>query len=243
MIIKPEIFEKFDNIICAVSTRVGGVSKELYGMNLSYKVGDNPEDVSVNKELFFKRIGIPIDRVVFQNQIHSTNYKFVYKPGKIEKNDALITDENNLYLAVTIADCCPIFLFFSDVNIVACIHSGWKGTADKITSIVIKAIFNKYKANVKNIFVYIGQCISREYYEVGEEVAILFDDKFKFYRNGKSYIDIRQNNYEQLLSFGIPKKNIEVSDYCTFRDEELFHSYRRDGLKSGRMQGIIGKIK
>ena len=242
MIIKPEIFENFDNVICAISTRIGGVSKGLYGMNLSYKVGDAPEDVSMNKELFFKRVGIPSDKVVFQNQVHSTNYKFVNEPGKIMENDALITDEKNLYLAVTVADCVPVFLYFADAKVVAGIHSGWKGTADKITSVVLRAVLKKYNADVKNVFAFIGQCISSDHYEVGEEVAKRFASDFKNFKNGKCYIDIRHDNYNQLMTLGVPKGNIEVSEYCTFKDKDLFHSYRRDGLKSGRMQGVIGKF-
>ncbi|MBK6536499.1 MAG: laccase domain-containing protein [Ignavibacteria bacterium] len=33
---------------------------------------------------------------------------------------------------------------------------------------------------------------------------------------------------------------MEVSELCTFTEKDLLHSYRRDGVKSGRMFGVIG---
>jgi copper oxidase (laccase) domain-containing protein len=35
-------------------------------------------------------------------------------------------------------------------------------------------------------------------------------------------------------------QNIEVSDYCSFEDEELFFSHRRENGKTGRMMAVIG---
>ncbi|MFA5403809.1 MAG: laccase domain-containing protein [Ignavibacteria bacterium] len=41
---------------------------------------------------------------------------------------------------------------------------------------------------------------------------------------------------------GVREENIEVSDFCTYKEKDLFHSYRRDKDKSGRMLGVIGLI-
>jgi hypothetical protein len=53
-------------------------------------------------------------------------------------------------------------------------------------------------------------------------------------------MDLKKSNLYQLLNLGVRKENIEVSEHCTFKEENLFHSHRRDGERIGRMFGIIG---
>ena len=58
-IIKPGIFEKFPNVVAAVSTKDGGISPAPYFMNMSYKVGDDSKNVAINRDYFFKALGVP----------------------------------------------------------------------------------------------------------------------------------------------------------------------------------------
>ncbi len=44
---------------------------------------------------------------------------------------------------------------------------------------------------------------------------------------------------DMLLASGVKKENIEISSLCTFENNVLLHSYRRDGIHSGRSMGII----
>jgi hypothetical protein len=53
-------------------------------------------------------------------------------------------------------------------------------------------------------------------------------------------LDLSMVNYQQLIAAGIPALNIERSPYCSYRDSDLFFSYRRDNGKTGRMASIIG---
>jgi hypothetical protein len=76
-------------------------------------------------------------------------------------------------------------------------------------------------------------------YEVGEEVAIMFGNKVVPYHKKKIFIDLKKENTHQLLQQGVLENNIEVSTSCTICEKELFHSYRRDGKKSGRMMAVI----
>jgi len=87
--------------------------------------------------------------------------------------------------------------------------------------------------------VYIGPSISQRNYEVGVEVAQLFDPKYSIKKGNKFLLDVRKVNYDMLINFGIPQNQIEVSDLCTFEAKDLLHSYRRDGNKSGRCYGVI----
>lgn len=239
-IIKPQIFKNFSNVVIAVSTKDGGVSPAPYFMNLSYKVGDDNKNVTANRELFFKSLGIPKERVTFQKQTHSINSSYVDSPTFFNNSDGLYTDKKNNFLAVSIADCIPIFLYEPIKKVISVIHSGWKGTANKILTHNIKALTEKFKLDVKNIVAYIGPGISQKNFEVGKEVADLFSDEVRIFKNGKYFIDLKKDNFLQLISLGVIKENIEMCELCTFEENDLLHSYRRDREKSGRMLGIIG---
>src|SRR5438067_12271462 len=98
MIIKPTIFAQFPEIIAAQSTRLGGVSAQPFGMNLSSHVGDDPSNVAENRRLFFEAIGVPPQtKQVYQNQVHSGDVKHVHRDeGVVKENDALITANANV---------------------------------------------------------------------------------------------------------------------------------------------------
>ena len=70
-------------------------------------------------------------------------------------------------------------------------------------------------------------------------MAELFDSKYMKNIDGKMHLDLSLPNYDILLDFGIPAGQIEVSPLCSFEENDLLHSYRREGKISGRALGII----
>ncbi|MBI2427640.1 MAG: hypothetical protein HYV29_02385 [Ignavibacteriales bacterium] len=44
-IVRSKILEQFPNLVFGMSTRFGGVSGGAYDLNMSFNVGDDPEDV------------------------------------------------------------------------------------------------------------------------------------------------------------------------------------------------------
>ena len=57
---------------------------------------------------------------------------------------------------------------------------------------------------------------------------------------GKHHLDLWEANRQQLLTFGIPKQQIEVAGICTYQQHEQFFSARRLGIASGRiLSGIM----
>jgi YfiH family protein len=242
MIIRPNIFEQFPEIVAAQSTKLGGVSSS-YGMNLSSHVGDDPTNVTENRHIFFEAIGIPPQtKQVYQNQVHSGNVSVVTgDEGVVKENDALITDKTNVLLGVTVADCTPILLYDSSSRLIAAVHAGWRGTEQMIALNAVRKMI-ELGAKPESTYAFIGACASGEKYEVGLDVATLFESKHtNDLGNGKFLLDVRAANLDQLLYAGIPRDHIEVSDLCTISDERL-HSYRREGKQSGRMLAVIERI-
>ena len=242
LIIKPEIFESFPEIVSGISTRYCAGSEPPFYFNLSFRVGDKIENVKRHRNKFFNELGIKEDRVSFQRQTHSVISNKVLKPEFFDDSDALYSNTKNNFLAISIADCIPVLLYEPKKKVVAGIHSGWKGTLNKITTVTIERLKDEFSIKPKNILAYIGPGISFDNFEVGKDVYDLFDNDVKETRGEKYYVDLKKHNYLQLLRLGVKAGNIEVSHYCSYRDEDLFHSYRRDKDKSGRMLGVIGLI-
>lgn len=239
-IIRSNLFQNFPELVFGFSTKSGGVSPEPYCLNLSLSVGDDAENVKRNRKIFFNELGIIEDHVTFQKQIHSTVINYSDSPKHFDGCDAVYSDKKNNFLAVGVADCIPVFLYEPVKKVVAGVHSGWKGTHGKILTLTIKELVSKFNIDTSFLVVYIGPGISQANYETGEDVGKLFDDDVKYFKNGKYFLDLKKDNYNQLISAGLKKENIEVSNLCTYKEKDLLHSYRRDREKSGRMFGVIG---
>lgn len=239
-IIYSELFKNFPEIVFGFSTKIGGVSPEPYCLNLSSLVGDDLKNVKRNRKIFFDEIGIKEEDVTFQKQIHSTIINYSVRPQHFDGGDAMYTDKKENFLAVGVADCIPIFLYDLQKQVCAAVHAGWRGTHGQLLSLTISELRKKFSINAANIIAFIGPSISQKHYEIGDEVAELFEEDLKFYKNPKYHLDLKKANYKQLINSGVKKENIEVSELCTFTEKDLLHSYRRDGNKSGRMFGILG---
>ncbi len=238
-ILKPYIFEKHPEIIFGFSTKVSEDAKPPYYFNLSYSVGDDKNIVDKNRKDFFESLGLSVENVGYQRQIHSDIIQVIECGGDNGASDALITNKKNLGIAIAVADCTPIFIYDKKNKVIAAVHSGWKGTEQKILLKTLNKFHNEFKSNPENMICYIGPSISQANYEVGSEVAELFDKSFSKPNGEKFLLDISGINYKILLDFGISINQIQKSELCTFEFESLLHSYRRDGNLSGRALGVI----
>lgn len=240
MVLRPKIFEQFKNVVCGLSMRYAEKPRPPYDFNMSLKIGDDAAAVKENRQKFFNMLGIDGRKVTFQFQVHSNIHNYVSETAFFRGSDGLYTDRKNLFLAVNVADCIPVFMYDSVNHIVAAIHSGWKGTHQKIVSLTLNTLTNKFGTNPQNVYVYVGPGISFKNFEVGKEVFDLFEDDFKEVREGKYFVDLKKDITVKLLNQGVKKENLQVSKYCSYADSDKFHSFRRDKEKSGRMLGIIG---
>jgi YfiH family protein len=238
-ILKPHIFNKYPEIVFGFSTTISSDAKPLYHFNLSYSVGDEKSIVDKNRKEFIEALGLEVENVGYQRQIHSDIVQIIGCGGDNGASDALITSERNLGLAIVIADCTPIFIYDKKNKVIAAVHSGWKGTEQKILLKTLITLKSNYNSKPENIIVYVGPSIAQVNYEVGREVAEKFDLAFFEPKGDKYLLDVSEINYQELLSFGIPRNQIQKSELCTYEFNTLLHSYRRDGNLSGRSLGVI----
>lgn len=249
------------NISHFITTRHGGVSLDNYAsMNPGEYSGDDPASVRMNRRLLSDAIGISPERIFAPYQIHEAEIgcidaRFLSLSAAQQKEemhgkDALVTDVPEICIAVSTADCVPVLVYAPDKKVVAAIHAGWRGTVKQIVAKTVDYMIARYDCDVSRMMAGIAPSISKEAFEVGDEVADAFratgiDMSRIMERNaqtGKAHIDLWEANRIQLLQAGLPAQHIEVSGICTWQHHEDFFSARRLGIKSGRiLSGIMIK--
>ena len=239
-VIRPLAFPP--GIVAGFSTRSGGVSPPPLGMNLSFRVGDDPSNVRKNREIFFGALGIPPERIAVPGQVHGTTVRRVEEPGEYPETDALISSAKGLFLCVSVADCVPILLLDTQSGAVGAVHAGWRGTASAIVVAALGAMRAEFGTLPSRIIASIGPCASACCYAVGADVASRFPSGCVRNDRGVLFVDLKSANRTQLIGAGVPPETVELRPYCTISDSSLFHSHRREGAKSGRMMGVIGRM-
>jgi len=166
-------------------------------------------------------------------QIHSNRVLAVDAPGVAGEADALITCMPGLMLSIRTADCYPILIADARNRSVAAIHAGWRGTASRIVAETIARMCVDFGSHPQDLRAAIGPGIGTCCYEVGEEVARQFG------LEGRGKIDLANANRAQLIESGVPAEQIHSINRCTRCESDVFHSYRRDGDRAGRMISFI----
>jgi hypothetical protein len=239
LVIRSGLLGCFPQVIFGFSTKIGLKRENPYYFNMSLSVNDSKQKVFQNRSYFYKRLGLNDSTVATQKQVHGDRVTFIDEGINCGESDAMITDKPNLGLAISSADCPAIFLYDTQNKVIAAVHTGWRGTEKKILLRVLNKLEQDFNSKPGNIAAYIAPSISQKNYEVGEEVASLFEHKYSLNKNSKYLLDLQSINRDLMLSFGLLKKNIQVSSLCSYELKDLLHSYRRDGEISGRAFGII----
>jgi YfiH family protein len=237
-ITKSLLFQKFPEIIFGLNTKIGLNRTEPFFFNMSLTVGDDPEIVVANREAFYNELGLTTEQIAIQKQIHSDIVTIIDEPGIVGESDAMITSQKGIGLAISTADCTPIFIYDRRNEIVAAVHSGWRGSEKQILRKTILILLEQFNCSPNDLLVYIGPSICQKNYEVGDEVAKHFHRIYLKKIDNKFYLDILGINKDVLLDLGIQESNIEISSLCSY-EEKYLQSYRRDGKKSGRALGVI----
>jgi YfiH family protein len=240
LLFEPRIFKRFPNVRAAMTQR--GDAGQPYSFNMSLAVGDDESQVRANRARLAERLGFRSERLAPQRQVHGREVRVVTSGYTPDESDALITGETGWLLAVSVADCAPVLIYDAAHHVVAGVHSGWRGTEQNIVGATIEALRRYYNSAAADLHIYIGAAASQCCYEVGDDVSARFDAKYsRPIGGGKFFFDNKGRVLDQILERGIPSTQIEADPRCTICDTSL-HSYRRDGLKSGRMFAVIGLL-
>jgi len=180
--------------------------------------------------LYVKTNLVPPDRImIIPKQVHGADIAILNTSNSNSKYevDGIITEDVNLCLTVTTADCLPLLLVDPTAGIISAIHIGWRCFVGGIIENFFE-IAKKLGANSDKLRAVIGPGIESCCFEVGPDVAILFDEEYIYNRQNVCYVDLRQALRNKLESLGVVKSNISSLSECTSCLTEKYYSYRRD---------------
>ncbi len=226
----------------------------LKGEGIDFNVKGEKE-LECNKKLF-DALEIDIETCTKPIQTHTSKVRCVNRVMsklELENVDGLITNQKGITLATTNADCI-LFLFYDPIEkVIANVHSGWKGTFQKISEKTVTKMINYYKCKPENILCFICPSIRKCHFEVDEDVKLLCESIFnftnqveKFIEKGKVidgkqkyFIDTVLINRIILEELGIKKENIIDSNLCSVCNSDKIASYRVEGANFKRATAVI----
>lgn len=253
------LWPKLSSIGAVMTTRLQGMSQKPFdSFNVGNNTGDNPATVAENQQLlkdWIKKENNHHDvQLVFLQQVHGSEiinldqpeiYAKVAQGIQLQADGALSTTPG-LVCIVRVADCIPVL--FSAPGVVAAVHAGWRGLCSGILEKTVETIQQKMKCQVSQINAWLGPCICAQAYEVGSDLRDAFVKKDK--DNAIAFIS---SHYADKWLADLPLlaqqilqrkglNHIFCDGRCTYSNERLFFSYRRDVPlwgDTGRMAACI----
>ena len=221
--------------------------------NMSFKADKSKEDLDKNYDIIYNHLGIGEKVRVVPHQTHTNNVENVEDASQeLENTDGVITNKNNIALCTLSADCTAIIFYDPVKHVIGNVHSGWKGTVQKICQKAVSKMIEEYGCKSEDIICAINPHIRKCHFEVEEDVMQIFKDTFGYMEQidniiqkkviqGKQKYNIDTTLINKLLlkEMGIKEENVIDSGICTVCNKEYFHSYRVDKEKSGRNVTII----
>lgn len=241
------------------------------GTDLNFRTA-KPDKQKISKEKYEKAINdykhicdelnVNYLNVVKTNQEHTDNIQIVNKKinidnmdvniEKYDNTDGLITNKQNLILSTTNADCILMLFFDPVTKTIANVHSGWKGTLQRISIKTVEKMIKEFNCNPKDIICCICPSIRKCHFEVSLDVKEMFEKEFADLQIDKN-TDIMEKQKGQekwnidtvlinkiiLERAGLKTENIINSGICSVCNSDLVHSYRVEKQGYGLATALI----
>ena len=267
------ILDQFDFIVNGYSTRVGGVSVGDVGslnLSLAREVAMHMEvseeecraKLRENHERLAAAVGYTTDALIFSNQTHTDNIRIMQdidrgngfvRPNEYHDTDGMMTDITGQALMTFYADCVPLLLVDPVHKAIANVHSGWRGTIKGIGSKAVRMMREVYGSDPAKLVAAIGPSICWDCFEVSEDVAHAFMDRYdaslhkdlvktgRLTESGeqKYHVNLQRACMENFLEAGLKKQNISLPDLCTACNKDYLFSHRASFGKRGNQAAVL----
>lgn len=168
-------------------------------------------------------------RQVHGNRVisHGTGWEGWLRGGDGDGHFAL---DRGTGMAVTIADCVPVFLAHAS-GAAALLHSGWRGTESRIVERAID-LFESRGMAATELTLHLGPAICGACYEVSPDV---FERLTGRSVDRPTTVDLRALIRDHARQRGV--RRISISENCTRCNNDRFYSHRAGD--SGRQLGVL----
>ena len=188
----------------------------------SYGFTDRAPVQEVN-ERWFALLRATGGRLASANQVHGVRV-LTHAPGwdgwlRADSADGQATAHHDTALAVTVADCVPVFLAHPK-GASALLHAGWRGVVNGVLDAGIRALC-AMGCRPADLIVHLGPAICGSCYEVGPEV---YAQLMRRSIDHPATVDLRALLADQARLAGV--RQIDVSACCTRCHHDRFFSHR-----------------
>jgi YfiH family protein len=216
-----------------------GISESVFAsLNVGLSVGDDTESVMANRTLVKERLGAKC--LLSARQVHGdgiyTLDDTLHADLEVDGFDALITRQRGVGLIIQHADCQAILLYDPEQQVIAAVHSGWRGSVINLVGQTITAMSQKFGTVPHDLQAVIspslGLCCA-EFTNYERELPAAFQK----FMTDDFHFDFWQISKQQLLSAGLQEHSVTLPTICTSCSNDYF-SYRR-ACRTGN--GVTGR--
>ena len=221
-------------LVAGITTRHGGFSLGLWS-------GEPIGTVMTRWRAFRKTFEPRFPTLVLGHQVHGTEVRWYDAlPGGwlvLDGVDGHATGQSGVLLAVTVADCIPVYLAAPEHGAIALLHAGWRGIAGGVLEEGVEILASRSGSARRKVVMHCGIGICGNCYEVGYEVAEKLNGRTG--EAGQSYVDLRSILASRAANLGI--REVTISTYCTAHHMDRFFSHRASAGRDGRMVAYLGR--
>jgi polyphenol oxidase len=258
-------FLQFPELIHGSFTRLGGYSKTPYwGLNVSYSIGDDFENVIRNRLLALQALHIETYPCATLWLVHGAEvatlrtdtatwddwrtdwshrsyqvdqHELIWTTKPRRKADAIITKQRGVALTMSSADCIPLMFYDPVTCVIGMAHAGWRGTARGIAAATIDAMSEQFGSLPRNIYAGIGPSIGSCCYEVTEDVRHLFMGQLHFdpMPTGMKYRKLVQESAVFALKQLPDRRSLRLDLWETNRNQLLIAGVLPEHIESSQI--------
>ena len=211
-----------------------------------------------NYEVLGRNVDIELKDMAKPNQNHTDNVQIINKKvltdkpdfnlNEYNKTDGLITSKPGIALGSTNADCILIYIFDPVKKVIGNVHSGWKGTFQKIGEKAAQKMIKEYGCNPQDLIVCMCPSIRKCHFEeeeVAKECKKIFEytgrinDIMEQTSEEKWHIDTILINRILFKNLGLKDENIIDSGLCSVCNSDIIHSFRVEKEGYGLATALI----
>ncbi len=151
--------------------------------------------------------------------------------------DALVTDDPDVTLLITAADCAQVFVVDPHRPAVGLAHAGWRGTAAGVLTATVEAMQRHFGSDPADLRAAVGPCLGpccAQFSDPHRELPVWCAP----FIHG-DHVDLWAMNRRQLLGAGLRPEHVDVAEVCTVCNRDLFFSHRGDHGRTGRFAAVI----
>ena len=221
-------------------------SSPYSGFNVCHYTADKPAHIAECRRRMAAELNLPVENLIIPRQTHSANIAVVdsmpIDNAALENIDGIVTSQSDIALCINTADCVPVILVDPESGIIGTVHSGWRGTVERISARAVEAMV-RLGATPTNIIAAMGPSICPDCFEVGEEVALKFHQEFGHTtvipRTPRPHVDLPRAITLTLTDAGLQPTNIHLPPACSHCHPNTYFSARRQSPASGRTLTLI----